>query len=44
MLNSNIKIFVIPDGGGKTTLCKNYNNFIDIDDFLDVNGQIEYKL
>ena len=43
MLN-NIKIFVIPGGGGKTTLCKNYDNFIDIDDFWDANGQIESKM
>ena len=43
MLN-NIKIFVIPGGGGKTTLCKNYNNFIDIDDFWDANGKIESEM
>ena len=40
----NIKIFVIPGGGGKTTLSKKNNKFIDIDDFWDITGQTETKM
>ena len=43
MLKNN-KIFVICGGGGKTTLSKNNQNFIDIDNFWDINGQIESKM
>ena len=43
MLKKN-KIFVICGGGGKTTLSKNNQNFIDIDNFWDINGQIESKM
>ena len=40
----NIKILVVPGGGGKTTLSKKYNNFIDIDDYWNVDGEIESKM
>ena len=40
----NNKIFIIPGGGGKTTLSKKYNNFIDIDDYWNINEEIESKM
>jgi hypothetical protein len=43
-MNSNNYVFVIPGGGGKTTLAKNNNCYIDIDDFWNINGKTESKM
>ena len=43
-MNPNIYIFVIPGGGGKTTLAKKSDCYIDIDNFWDINGEIESKM
>ena len=37
-------IFVIPGGGGKTTLSKEVSYYIDIDNFWDKEGKIETKM
>ena len=43
-MNLNNYIFVIQGGGGKTTLSKKANYYIDIDIFWDINGETEAKM
>ena len=43
-MNSNNYVFVIPGGGGKTTLAKKNKCYIDIDDFWDIKDEIESKM
>ena len=40
-MNLNNYIFVIPGGGGKTTLSKKGSCYIDIDNYWDINGETE---
>ena len=43
-MNLNNYIFVIPGGGGKTTLSKKGSCYIDIDNYWDINGEKEKKM
>ena len=43
MFKNNI-IFVIPGGGGKTTLSKQHDDFIDIDDYWNIKEEVESKM